>query len=89
MANSGAAAVLQQQQRQSAPDTTTGTRADRDGGGEGEGDQSIIELDEAMKEIQASIDEFTEKPTAEGSDDESDSEDEEEGGRSLNFSCIL
>lgn len=38
------------------------------------------ELDEAMKEIQASIDEFIQPPTAaaEGSDDESDSEDEEE-----------
>lgn len=49
----------------------------------------MVELDEAMKEIQASINEFTEQPTAaEGSDDESDSEDEEEGGRSLNFSCI-
>lgn len=46
-----------------------------------------MELDEAMKEIQASLDEFTEQPTAaEGSDDESDSEDEEEGGWSLNFS---
>ena len=46
------------------------------------------ELDEAMKEIQASIDEFIQPPTAaaEGSDDESDSEDEEEeGGWSLNF----
>ena len=69
-------------QQQSVPDTTTGTRTDRDGGGEG--DQSMVELDEAMKEIQASIDEFTEQPTAEGSDDESDSEDEEEeGGRSF------
>ena len=49
------------------------------------GDTSVAvsELDEAMKEIQASLDEFTEQPTAEGSDDESDSEDEEEGGRSL------
>lgn len=84
---SGAAAV--QQQQQSAPDTTTGTRTNRDEGGEGEGDQSMVELDEAMKEIQASINEFTEQPTGEGSDDESDSEDEEEGRRSLNFSCIL
>jgi hypothetical protein len=67
-------------QQQSAPDTTTGTRTQ----GEGEGDQSMVELDEAMKEIQASIDEFIEKPAAEGSDDESESEDEEEGGRSLN-----
>lgn len=50
----------------------------------------VSELDEAMKEIQASIDEFTEQPTAEGSDDESDSEDEEEGGRSLccDISCV-
>ena len=45
----------------------------------------MVELDEAMKEIQASIDEFTEQPTGEGSDDESDSEDEEEGGQSLNY----
>lgn len=65
-------------QQQSVPDTTTGTRTDKDG--VGEGDQSMVELDEAMKEIQASLNEFTEQPTAEGSDDESDSEDEEEGG---------
>ena len=49
----------------------------------------MVELDEAMKEIQASIDEFTEQPTGEGSDDESDSEDEEEGGQSLNYSRTM
>ena len=49
----------------------------------------MVELDEAMKEIQASIDKFTEQPTGEGSDDESDSEDEEEGGQSLNYSHTM
>ena len=49
----------------------------------------MVELDEAMKEIQASINEFTEQPTGEGSDDESDSEDEEEGGQSLNYSRTM
>ncbi len=71
-------APVEEIEQQAAPDTTTGTRT------EGQGDQSMVELDEAMKEIQASIDEFIEQPAAEGSDDESESEDEEEGGRGLN-----
>ena len=49
----------------------------------------VSELDETMKEIQASLDEFTGQPTAEGSDDESDSEDEEEGGWSLYCPMLL
>lgn len=40
-----------------------------------------------MKEIQASIDDLGEHTTADGSDDDSDS-DEEEGGWSLIFSSL-
>ena len=41
---------------------------------------TISELDEAMKEIQASINDLGVQPTGDASEDESDSEDEEEGG---------
>lgn len=38
------------------------------------------ELDEAMKEIQASLDDLGEQHAPDASEEESDSEDEEEGG---------
>ena len=54
------------------------------GGEVGEEEQaSISELDEAMKEIQASLDDFGEQTTADASDDDSDSDEEEEGRWSL------
>lgn len=63
---------------------TTGASSEAEVKGDGaKGEESINQLDEAMKEIQASIDELPEQPTVDGSDDESDSEDEEEGGRSF------